>query len=336
MLEIFNLANFEHLEWAGKALPSSVNPTQIRVLVYNIKNAGQDATYQEVRSLIATYPAINVLVHLSDEWQGSAKKWRFGEGIELYRLRPQLILRQYSPFPYEATLLHNMSKVMTIPLGYMRGMLYSFTNRTQLGPKESSPRVPFRQRRSHKDGKIANLTTSVDVALFAANILSSQRRYNWSHVGELGGHGDRQKAIHIFSAWNAHRKGRMHKEEMFELYMQIKFVPIGRGQKSLDCFRIYEAIMAGAIPIVVASDVEINATFSYNGPMGRFRHDYTPEVVGLEMPPIMYSKNWVSALVEAQEMTEIETDRRRLAQSQWYASRIARLKSHVMTATTTT
>ena len=50
----------------------------------------------------------------------------------------------------------------------------------------------------------------------------------------------------------------------------------------------------------------------------------------------MYSKNWESALVEAQEMTEIETDRRRLAQSQWYASRIARLKSHVMTATTTT
>jgi hypothetical protein len=290
MLEIFNLENFEHLEWNGKTLPQDLVPSQIRVLIYNIKNAGQDATYQEVRSLIATYSAINVLVHLSDEWQGSAKKWRFGEGIELYRLRPQLILRQYSPFPYEATLLHNMSKVMTIPLGYMRGMLYSFTNRTQLGPKDSSPRVPFRQRRSHNDGKFANLTTSVDVALFAANILSSQRRYNWSHVGELGGHGDRQKAMHIFSAWNTHKKGRMHKEEMFELYMQSKFVPIGRGQKSLDCFRIYEAIIAGAVPIVVASDVEIKATFSYHGPMGKFRHDYTPEAVGLKCPQFCFPR----------------------------------------------
>jgi len=335
LLEIFSPDDgFEHLEWDGKSLPPAIVPSRIRALVYNIQNAGKDATYQEVRSLLVSFPSINVLVHLSDEWQGSSKKWRYGEGIELYRLHPQLVLRQYSPFSYEADLQHNMSKVMTLPLGYMRGMLFPYTNRTHLGKKEPPPRIPFHQRRSRVDGSVVVLKTSTDVALYTATIRSSDRRYNWSHVGELGGHGDRQKAMHIFSTWDSHKRGKMHKEEMFELYTQSKFVPVGRGQKNLDCFRLYEAIMAGAVPVIVGDAAEVNSTFDYHGPaLASHRKGYSPEIVGLERPPVLYATTWEAALAEAVAMSDDEIDRRRLAQSQWYASRMARLKMHVLEAT---
>ncbi len=36
---------------------------------------------------------------------------------------------------------------------------------------------------------------------------------------------------------------------MFEKYKEAKFVLSGRGQLNLDCFRIYEAIIAGALPV---------------------------------------------------------------------------------------
>ena len=53
--------------------------------------------------------------------------------------------------------------------------------------------------------------------------------------------------------------------DMFQLYYNSVFVPIGRGYISLDCFRIYEAIVSGAIPVIVGSVQEIVDTFNYAG-----------------------------------------------------------------------
>jgi hypothetical protein len=67
----------------------------------------------------------------------------------------------------------------------------------------------------------------------------------------------------------------------FETYSQSIFVINGRGNCSLDCFRIYEAIVAGAIPVIVGSVEEINTTFHYNN----------------KRPPLMYEESWEKALV---------------------------------------
>ena len=51
-------------------------------------------------------------------------------------------------------------------------------------------------------------------------------------------------------------------EMVRDLYFESMFVPVGRGGQSLDCFRMYEACRAGAIPIVVGPREEIVKTFS--------------------------------------------------------------------------
>jgi len=56
-----------------------------RVIVYNIENSGPDAKYEVVREYITKYhPAI--IVHMSDEFQGWSKKWKYGEGVEVFNL----------------------------------------------------------------------------------------------------------------------------------------------------------------------------------------------------------------------------------------------------------
>ena len=65
-----------------------------------------------------------------------------------------------------------------------------------------------------------------------------------------------------------------------EVYGDSIFVPIGRGNQSLDCFRFYEAIVSGAIPVIVGDINEINMTFQYDG----------------YMPSFLYTKNWTEAV----------------------------------------
>jgi hypothetical protein len=57
------------------------------------------------------------------------------------------------------------------------------------------------------------------------------------------------------------------------------FVICGRGNCSLDCFRIYEAIVAGAIPVIVGNLDEIQTTFNYNNNYIPFIHDDSWEKV---------------------------------------------------------
>ena len=324
LLEIFHPDEFEHIASARAQgrLPPSVSGSRVKVVVYNILNAGKDATYSEVRSVVASYPSVNILVHLSDEWQGTKRKWRYGEGVELYHLHPQLVLRQHSPFPYSDTLGVNMSKVMTLPLGYFRGMIFPFTNRTVRGNDEPPLKIPFAPRFA-QDGSNRSLSlhSSSDVALlYSSTIRTADRYFNWTHVGELGGHGDRKKALRIFQSWHPHKSGRMSAPEMFNLYLRSRFVPVGRGQLALDCFRIYEAIIAGAVPVVVGDDKEIQRTFNFSGS------------VGLEMPPAVFKPTWEEALNECRNMSEAQIDKRRAELASWYAGRMQKLRERARAA----
>ena len=54
----------------------------------------------------------------------------------------------------------------------------------------------------------------------------------------------------VFSDWKPfiHDAG-LSPIQMREIYLSSRFVVVGRGQSNLDCYRIYEAIICGAVPV---------------------------------------------------------------------------------------
>ncbi len=106
---------------------------------------------------------------------------------------------------------------------------------------------------------------------------------NIKELGELTGMDT--KIITSTNQWTIDSQ-KVKPSEVFEIYNEVIFVPIGRGNYSLDCFRIYEAIVAGAIPIIVGSKNEIDLTFNYNG----------------DLLPALYFDDWESAKHECAKL----------------------------------
>ena len=120
------------------------------------------------------------------------------------------------------------------------------------------------------------------------NILKIDKRINnCSFIGQVKS--DRQQMIDIFNnnmsncniintknSWNIDQQ-LVTPESLFNIYNNSIFVLIGRGYYSLDCFRIYEAIIAGAIPLIVGEENEINSTFNFNNNKPYLLHDKTWE-----------------------------------------------------------
>jgi len=103
-----------------------------------------------------------------------------------------------------------------------------------------------------------------------------QKDYDFSFVGSMKT--DRKEMLHVFTDvfdkfyisaglmnWSSPLDSTIKTDEIYSIYSKSVFVPIGRGNVSLDCFRIYEAIIARAIPVIVGSGEEINNTFCFNG-----------------------------------------------------------------------
>lgn len=66
------------------------------------------------------------------------------------------------------------------------------------------------------------------------------------------------------NTWESPNKQKILPKDMAEIYKDTIFLLIGRGNKSLDCYRIYEGIVTGAIPVIVAEDSELNESFCYD------------------------------------------------------------------------
>ena len=143
----------------------------------------------------------------------------------------------------------------------------------------------------------------------------SERKYNFGFVGQivkkqerremllqflkLSGVGGRECVINSLepfqrsslnlpenmNPWRV-EKLQIQPRELYLLYEDCIFVPIGRGYISLDCFRIYEAVVAGAIPVIVGSESEINRTVDYNG----------------NKPPFLFFRSWPEAAEKCLEM----------------------------------
>lgn len=166
-----------------------------------------------------------IILQLSDEHQND-NKFQFnnlGNYCKLY-------LRQYNHPNFEYT-----SNTFFIPLGFTN---FGFEN-TLKGLKNSG------WEQIHQSTKKPSL----------------ERRYIWSFIGTVKG--DRVEMLERFSKLNGISKYTQTVDEVIETYSESIFVPCGRGNSSLDCFRLYEASACGAIPIVVGSYNEYSNTFKY-------------------------------------------------------------------------
>ena len=107
--------------------------------------------------------------------------------------------------------------------------------------------------------------------------LNKNKKYDFSFVGQLKN--DRIEMLNKFKSnfsksfinigntnWNSTKNQRINSTLLYQIYNESLFVPIGRGNNSLDCFRLYECIIAGAVPVIVGTEKEIKETFSYNMP----------------------------------------------------------------------
>jgi hypothetical protein len=119
-------------------------------------------------------------------------------------------------------------------------------------------------------------------------VFQEKKDLNWSFLGEIKS--DRSKMITSFLNIPNHFVGRsMPKDEMCKIYSRSIFVPCGRGNSSLDCFRLYEASMNGAIPVVVGSKKEIETTFKYE-----------------KNPPWIFATSWEDAVKTCKDLLNDE------------------------------
>jgi len=151
------------------------------------------------------------------------------------------------------------------------------------------------------------------------NLTINQKEYDFSFVGSMKS--DRKEMLHAFmdvfdnfyiSAglmnWSSPLDSTVKTNEIYSIYSKSIFVPIGRGNVSLDCFRIYEAILAGAIPVIVGPKEEIDYIFSFNG----------------NKPLMICGNSWTVVAAQCKHLSQNKeiVDQIIIANKQWWNSQI--------------
>lgn len=158
-----------------------------------------------------------------------------------------------------------------------------------------------------------------DAGINEEDILKIDKRFiNWSFIGDMKH--DRWEMIENFKKIENHFTGCfIDKPQMMKIYLNSIFVPNGRGNSSLNCFRLYEASMAGAIPVVVGTDEEINCTFEYE-----------------ECPPWLFFNSWEEASNECLELLKEKNILQKIQNDviSWWNSRIKSVSEKVENALT--
>lgn len=141
-------------------------------------------------------------------------------------------------------------------------------------------------------------------------VFNESKVLNWSFLGEIKV--DRQQMLDEFHKISKNFVGRSApKDLMCKIYSKSIFVPCGRGNFSLDCFRLYEASMNGAIPVVVGSKEEIESTFMYE-----------------ETPPWVFAETWEQAVDICKNMLECGVDSTSVLA--WWENRIEKIRTKVL------
>ena len=213
-----------------------------------------------------------LLVHLADEWGKNPPFDSYKRAVD----SKGTVLRQYHHAGYSYP---RSPRVLIMPLGFGRNYL----------PANAD-------------------TDSCSVARRSVENLYEQRKTTVFFKGSPHSL-DRQAMIESFQNWshNAVISGKLIKiQELFAHHRRASFVLAPRGHVSLECFRHYEATLAGAIPVTVGSTKEIKAS------LGAAHHD----------PPFLFADSWPSAQRAVEELLHPSRAdalaQRRLSLAVWY------------------
>jgi FkbM family methyltransferase len=255
----------------------------------NIYSWGYTPTYDEVlECVLKTKP--KVVIQLSDEYKD--------EDLEHYNQLSdycELFLRQYNHQEYRNSKFKTNvpnDNIVYIPLGYCNGT-----------PVDKIKTVP-----------------------------SSEKKYNWSFIGKIKDWefcffdnvkqkwvsvGDRTEMTETFKSniqdFFFAQEG-IDKDELIRIYSNSIFVPCGKGNSSLDCFRLYEASMCGAISVVVGSFGEIENTFRYE-----------------ENPPWVFAESWDQAVEKCKDLLNNKDHLQEIQNNllDWWSNRIHKIQDKV-------
>ena len=186
-----------------------------------------------------------IIVHLSDEWGNRPQYTDLAA-------HTKLLLHQHRQKNYDYNKYNN---IIQIPLGYMTNM---FNNK-------------IAQDLTLGDNNFA-LNTKLNPI--------SERKYKWAFIGRIKQ--DRRIILFKFSRKIKEKfyGKNITSSKMFDVYNDSIFIPNGRGNFTLDCFRIYEAILSGCIPVIVGKTDELDTIFYYNN----------------DKPPFIIEETWDNAI----------------------------------------
>jgi hypothetical protein len=194
------------------------------------------------------------IFYLSDEYGDHA-------GTSVLSKHTKLFFRQYNFSHY------NYSKNnYQIPLGYSKGFLNGI----------SSNNVN-RKAINNRDFNCSFIGENKSDRLEMSNAFKEKMK--------------KSNIIFVNNSWDISNLQYTPKQ-CFDIYNNSVFVLCGRGNKSLNCFRIYEALTAGAIPVIVGSEKEINTTFNFNN----------------KIPPFIFSNTWKDAVIKCNKLLQNHTN----------------------------
>ena len=133
---------------------------------------------------------------------------------------------------------------------------------------------------------------------------ATERKLQWSFVGTMKAKSNRQHMLEMFqrrlpTSFAMHTDGSVSTHDMGNIYADSVFVPNDRGNVRLDCFRLYEAIFAGAIPVMAGESKELQETFLFAGPE--------------DFPPFVVADTWKKVAKICEQMLQPENASKLLA-----------------------
>ena len=249
----------------------------------NIFVINQDAPFWEVEDLVRKIKPL-IIFHLSDEY-GNLHEW-----LKLSQYT-KLVIRQHNHGSYN---LRTYQNILQIPVGYIK----NFTSNRY----------------------------SLDIQPKKIN----ERRHNVSFIGQykndrehmcnvFRNHLDKVNINNVNNSWNINNLA-VSPPDMFNVYNDSKFVLVGRGNHSLECFRIYEAIVAGAIPVIAGNLEEMRTTFSYNNYYNN------------QLPPFLLCSSWEEAVDKCRELLNQPAKLQELQDQniQWWRKKVLEIQDRVL------
>lgn len=154
----------------------------------------------------------------------------------------------------------------------------------------------------------------------------NERMYSCSFVGTLKS--DRREMCYLFNKnfnntkiittqtnWANPAQQTILPKDLFDIYSNSIFVINGRGNISLDCFRLYEAIISGAIPVIIGDINETDITFKYD--------NYKPKFV--------IGKDWNDAVILCKKLLNNNNELQKIQDynTKWYKDKITIIQENI-------